>query len=145
MPAPRFVVVEDVDDRPGLGAFVGGVHAHILKALGCVAYATNGAVRDLPSVRLAGLQLFAGCMSVSHAFVHILEFGQPVVIGGLTVAPGDIVHGDRHGLLTIPRAIAADLPDAAVRLLVQDQRVVDACHAPDFSIDTLRAIVRSSE
>src|SRR5581483_9151427 len=37
-PAPRIVVVQDVDDTPGLGAFVGEVHADILRALGCVAY-----------------------------------------------------------------------------------------------------------
>jgi hypothetical protein len=51
VPTPRIVVVEDVDDRPGLGAFIGHVHASILRALGCVAYATNGSVRDLPPVR----------------------------------------------------------------------------------------------
>jgi len=90
-PAPRIVVVQDVDDHPGTGAFVGEVHAHILRALGCVACVTNGAVRDLPAVRAAGLQLFAASTSPSHAFVHIVSFGEPVavalrhraVVGGL--------------------------------------------------------------
>ena len=53
-PAPRIVVVQDVDHHPGLGAFVGEVHANILRALGCVAYVTNGAVRDLPAVQALG-------------------------------------------------------------------------------------------
>src|SRR5258706_5094729 len=56
VPAPRVVVVQDIDERPGLGAFVGDVHAHILQALGCVAYATNGTVRDLDEVRTLGFQ-----------------------------------------------------------------------------------------
>ena len=48
VPEPRVVVIEDVDSKPGLGAFIGEVHASILVALGCVAVVTNGAVRDLP-------------------------------------------------------------------------------------------------
>src|SRR5271168_1992876 len=45
--APRVVVIQDVDDPPGLGGFVGEVHANILRALGCAGLVTNGAVRDL--------------------------------------------------------------------------------------------------
>jgi regulator of RNase E activity RraA len=142
VPAPRVVIVEDVDERPGVGAFLGHVHAHILRALDCVAYATNGSVRDLPAVRQTGLQLFAGGTSVSHAFVHIVEFGQPVCIGGLQVTSGDVVYGDRQGLLTIPPAILPDLPAAAAALIAQDQRVVEFCRSPEFSLETLRTIVR---
>ena len=87
-PAPRVVVVQDVDIIPGLGAFVGEVHANILRALKCVAYVTNGAVRDLPAVRASGLQLFAACTSPSHAFVHILSFGEPVTVAGLDDCAG---------------------------------------------------------
>ena len=60
VPAPRFVVVQDVDEQRGLGGFVGDVHANILRALGCVAYATNGSVRDVATVSdSVRLQLFA--------------------------------------------------------------------------------------
>src|SRR5215475_15493635 len=34
--APRILVLEDVDDKPGRGAFVGDMHAAILRAIGCV-------------------------------------------------------------------------------------------------------------
>jgi len=142
VPAPRMVIVEDVDDRPGLGAFIGHVHASILQALGCVAYATNGSVRDLEAVERIGFQLFAGSVGVSHAFVHLVEVGGPVTVGGLRVASGDVVYGDRHGLLTIPLPIADRLADEAERLLTLQQRVVDFCHAPDFSLETLRKMVR---
>jgi 4-hydroxy-4-methyl-2-oxoglutarate aldolase len=142
VPAPRIVVVEDVDDRPGLGAFIGHVHASILRALGCVAYVTNGSVRDLPPVRGMGFQLFAKSISISHAFVHLVDFAQPVTVGGLSVASGDIVYGDRHGLLTIPHAILPDIPLVAARMLEQEQRVVELCQSPDFSLERLRSLVR---
>src|SRR5215469_6737090 len=60
VPAPRIVVIEDIDPVPGTGALFGEVHARICRALGCVAYVTNGAVRDLPEIEASGFQLFAG-------------------------------------------------------------------------------------
>ena len=56
IPAPRILVLQDMDRPPGRGAFVGDMHAAILKALGCVGYLTNGAVRELPAVRTMGIQ-----------------------------------------------------------------------------------------
>jgi len=46
MPAPRIIVMEDMDEPPGAGAFIGDVHAAILVALGCIGCVTNGAVRE---------------------------------------------------------------------------------------------------
>jgi len=73
--APRILVLEDVDEKPGRGAFVGDMHAAILKALGCGGYVTNGAVQELPSVRRIGVQLFAGTLAVSHAYAISLTSG----------------------------------------------------------------------
>ena len=110
IPAPRILVLEDMDTHPGRGAFVGDMHAAILQALGCVAYVTNGAVRELPSVRKMGFQLFAGSVAVSHAYAHIFEIGTQVTVAGMDVRPGDLLHGDRHGILTVPPEIARSFP-----------------------------------
>jgi regulator of RNase E activity RraA len=142
VPPPRVVVVEDADDRPGMGSFVGEVHANILKALGCVAYVTNGAVRDLPRVRALGFQFFAPCLAVSHAYVHMIEFGSPVSVGGLRVASGDIVFGDRHGLLNLPEQIVEQIPAAVERMAVSERDVIAFCQSPDFSVEHLRMLVR---
>jgi len=140
-PAPRIVVVQDVDDHPGLGAFVGEVHAHILRALGCVAYVTNGAVRDLPAVQAAGLQLFAAGTSPSHAFVHMVSFGEPVEVAGLSIAPGDVLFGDRHGVLSIPPAVASAVPSVAFEMRRQERRVIEYCQSSAFALEQLRSIV----
>ncbi len=142
VPAPRVVVVEDVDDTPGVGAFVGHVHASILHRLGCAAYITNGSVRDLPTVKKTGFQFFAKTVSVSHAFVHIVDFGQPVTVGRLQVESGDIIYGDGHGVLMIPPSVVGDIPRIAARMLEQEQRVVALCQSPDFSLERLRTAVR---
>ncbi len=142
VPAPRIVVLEDLDEPPGVGAFVGDVHAAILRALGCVGYVTNGAVRELPGVREQGLQLFAGNVAVSHAYAHIFDLGSMVNIDGLQVKQGDLLHGDQHGLLNVPAEIAAEIPAVADKLQAAEQKVIDLCKSKEFSVDKLREITR---
>lgn len=143
IPAPRVVVVEDVEKRPGLGSFVGEVHANILSALGCVAIVTNGAVRDLPQVRTTGFQFFAGNVAVSHAYAHIFQFGTPVEIGGLTIEPGDLLHGDQHGILKVPFEIASNIPAIARDIQEKEERVIAMCRTADFSLEKLREVFHS--
>ena len=110
VPAPRVVVVQDTASLTGLGSLVGEVHMNILQTLGCVGAVTNGAVRDLPAAAAAGFHLFAGNVTVSHAYVHIVEFGGPVEVGGLSVRSGDLMHGDLHGVQSIPLDLAGRIP-----------------------------------
>jgi len=145
VPSPRFVVVQDIDERPGFGAFVGEVHAAILRRLGCVAYATNGGVRDINAVRGMAFPFFASTVAVSHAFAHLVDFGGPVDIGGLKVESGDLLFGDVHGLQSIPLSIVERLPGVAADLMAKDRAVVQLCESPDFSLDKLRHLVRSLE
>lgn len=145
IPAPRIVVIEDIDERPGLGAFVGAVHAQILQALGCVALVTNGSVRDLPEIRSIGFQLFASNVAVSHAYAHVFDFGGKVRVGGLDIAPGDLIQGDLHGVQTIPLEIADKVPAAAREILKRRKRLVDLCRSKDFSVKNLQELMKQEE
>lgn len=145
IPAPRIVVIEDVDQTPGLGGFIGAVHANILQALGCVAVVTNGAVRDIPDVRHAGLQMFAGNVSVSHAYAHVFDFGGTVEIAGLTVHPGDLIQGDLHGVQTIPSEIAALVPGKALEIVKARKQLIAFCRSKDFSVAKLREQLKELE
>ena len=142
VPEPRVVVIQDLDREVGLGAFVGEVHAGILRALGCVGAVTNGSARDVPAVQASGFHLFAGSVSVSHAYVHIVDFGTPVEIGGLQVHSGDLLQGDLHGILSVPKDIAAEIPAAAARVVEQDRLVLEYCRSNQFSLEGLREVVK---
>jgi 4-hydroxy-4-methyl-2-oxoglutarate aldolase len=144
IPAPRIVVIEDVDDPPGLGAFVGEVHANILLSLGCVGVVTNGAVRDLPDVRLTELQMFAANVSVSHAYAHVFDFGGKVRVGGLEIRPGDLIHGDLHGIQTIPHEIAGRVPAVALEIRNRRQQLIGLRRSADFTLDKLRQVIRDT-
>jgi regulator of RNase E activity RraA len=139
LPSPRIVVVQDTASRPALGAFLGTVHINILYALGCVGAVTDGAVRGLPAATQLGFQLFGSGVTVSHAYVHVVEFGAPVEVAGLKIRSGDLVHGDVHGVQTIPASIAAQIPSAAARLVARDQALISLCRGKAFSIEKLRA------
>jgi len=137
LPAPRVVVIQGLDDPPAHGAFWGEVQSTIYKALGCAGTVTDGCVRDLKEVREMGFHFFARGAGVSHAYVHLESVGEPVQVGGLTVSPGDLLHGDQHGVLLIPRQIAADLPDAAARIVDREQTFIKWVRSPQFDPDKL--------
>jgi 4-hydroxy-4-methyl-2-oxoglutarate aldolase len=139
IPEPRIVVVQDLDDPPGVGSYWGEVNGSIFTALVCVAVVTNGAVRDLTEMRAIGLQAFAGCVAVSHAYNHLVSVGETVNVGGLEVRPGDLLHGDQHGVLAIPKELAGELAAATRHVEEQERGIIDFCRAPDFSVDGLRA------
>ena len=134
LPEPRVMVLEDVDHRPGLGAFVGEMHAVIGLALNCIGYVTNGAVRDLVAVKELGFHLFSGTVSVSHAYAHLVDFGDPVTIGGLKITPGDLIHGDHHGVQTIPSKIAAQIPEEAEKVMRSESEWKEFCQSPSQSM-----------
>jgi 4-hydroxy-4-methyl-2-oxoglutarate aldolase len=138
---PHVVVIQDMDSHPGRGAFIGEVHANILKALGCVGFVTDGAVRDLAAIEGLNLQLFSETVSVSHAYVHVVEFGMPVEVAGLQIRPGDLLHGDQNGLVRIPMEIAKDLPEIATRLREREKQIIAYCRSAEFSNSGLRALI----
>jgi regulator of RNase E activity RraA len=140
-PEPRIVVIQDVATRPGLGALVGEVHMNILQALNCVGVVTNGSVRSIPAAERTGFHLFSGSVSVSHAYVHIIDIGAPVEIGGLKIQSGDLLHGDQHGVQSIPLGIAAQIPSIAARISARKQELIALCKSPEFSLERLRAAI----
>jgi len=144
MPAPRVMVLQDVDPSPGFGAFVGEVHAAIGLALKCIGYVTNGAVRDLPAAKALRFHLFSGSVAVSHAYAHLIDFGSPVEIAGLKVSPGDLMHGDCHGVYSIPIQIASEVPAEAAKIASAENLLKEFCRSPNFSLDQLEEKIRSA-
>jgi regulator of RNase E activity RraA len=120
-----------------VGALFGEIHATISKALGACAYATNGSVRDLSGIEATGLQVFSGSIAVSHAYAHVVEFGEPVKIGGLQIKSGDLLHGDQHGVLSVPVSIAPDIPKVAHEMLRMEAELIDFCRSKEFSFQRL--------
>ncbi len=136
IPEPRIVVVQDLD-QPPVGSFWGEVNANIHRAFGCVGVVTDGGVRDMEEVRELGFQFVAKEVLVSHAFVHQVEVGCPITVGGITVRPGDLLHADLHGCISIPHDIAADVPAAAQLVEDRERVIIDYAKSDDFTREGL--------
>ena len=140
---PTVVVLQDLDDRPGYGAFWGEVHSRVHKALGALGCVTNGSYRDCDMLA-PGFQIIGGRIGPSHAHVHLVDFGKAVNVFGMQVAHDDVVHADFHGAVLIPAEAVKKLPDAIALVSRREKVIMDVCAAPDFTPAKLREAIRKA-
>jgi 4-hydroxy-4-methyl-2-oxoglutarate aldolase len=124
LPGPVVVVFQDLDDPP-VGATFGEVMCATYKAFGAVGLITSGAGRDLEQVEALRFPCFTSGTICSHAYCHIVQINVPVRVGGVVIRPGDLLHGDRNGVTTIPLEIAAEVADACAEFVAAEQVVLD--------------------
>lgn len=139
---PVVVLIEDTDTPPGAGAFLGEVNGSLLTALGVSGVVTNGRVRDVPDLRRYPYPVYAAGPCVARCHLRLTEVGVPVTVAGMTVAPGDILHGDEHGVLEIPNQALSGLVAMAEQVRAEEQRVIQWAASADFSIPALLALRR---
>jgi regulator of RNase E activity RraA len=142
-PKPSVVVIQDIDDPRGYGAFWGEVNSAIHLGLGCLGLITDGGVRDLPDIA-PGFQMLAGRVIPSHAHVHVVDFARPVTVAGLRVRDGDLIHADQHGAVVIPHEVAAQVKATAQLMQRRERVIIDAAHQPGFNAEKLRAAMGAS-
>lgn len=145
LPVPRIAVFQDLEADASGASIIGEVHAAILKAFLCEGVITNGSVRDIPAVGRMEFPMFARAASVSHAYMHIVDFGTPVEIFGLPVKSGDLLYADVHGAVSIPHEIAARIPEAAAQIRATEREIIDLCQSPEFSLEKLVRAVRTKQ
>jgi 4-hydroxy-4-methyl-2-oxoglutarate aldolase len=84
-------------------AVTGDLLLGMMKNRGVVGFVTDGFVRDVPGIRSVGLPCYAaGVTPNSPARNGPGTVGLPVVIGGVSVGPGDVVLGDEDGVVVVP-------------------------------------------
>jgi 4-hydroxy-4-methyl-2-oxoglutarate aldolase len=143
IPEPRVVVMEDLDRPRGVGAYFGEVQSTVHRRLGCIGVVTNGYVRDLDEMHGLHFHGFAAGVCVSHANVHLVDFGSPIAVGGVTVHPGDLIHADKHGVLIVPKEICREIPRAAAKVAEREQRILSHCKSVTFNLEELKRLFDS--
>ncbi len=135
---PSVIVIQDIDENRGYGAYWGEVNSSIHSGFGCLGLITDGSVRDLPEIA-PGFQMLAGRVGPSHAYVHIVDFSRPINVAGMRVSDGDLIHADQHGAVVIPHEVATKVKAAAEQVIRRERVIIDAARQPGFNIETLRA------
>lgn len=124
LPGPAVVVFQDLDDPPAAATF-GEVMCTTYKAFGAAGLITSGAGRDLDQVEALSFPCFtAGTMS-AHGYCHVPEINRPVHVGGVTIYPGELLHGDRNGVTTIPLEIASAVARGCAEYVAAETVVLD--------------------
>lgn len=123
VPSPPVVVFQDVDD-PVVAATFGEVMCATYKAFGAAGIITSGGGRDIDQVGALEFPAFVGSVICSHGYCHILDINVPVHVGGLTVYPGDLLHGDRNGVTTIPREIGSQVARVTADFIAAEEEVI---------------------
>jgi 4-hydroxy-4-methyl-2-oxoglutarate aldolase len=118
IPGPKIVCVQDLDKPRTIGAFWGEVNSNMHRALGCVGTIVDGAIRDVDEMTNAGFKALARRLCVGHAHVHPVRWNCEVEVFGRKIAPGDLIHADKHGFIIIE-------PEAQPRIL-EAARFMDA-------------------
>lgn len=136
VPGPKIVVVQDLDKPQTLGSFWGEVNSNMHRALGCVGTITDGAIRDLDEMTNAGFKALARRLCVGHAFSQPVKWGCEVEVFGSKVTPGDLIHADRHGFLTIAPEEQAALLDAVRFMDANECRTVIAAARSAAGVST---------
>lgn len=142
--APSIVVIEDMDETPGYGAFWGEVNSAIHHGLGCLGCVTNGSFRDLEEWA-PGFQMLGGRVGPSHAFVHLVDFGGEVTVYGMAAKDGDIIHADRHGAVIVPKDAVVALPEAVALCMRREEPVLAAARGDGFDIAALKAAMGTAK
>lgn len=124
LPGPTVVVFQDLDN-PVAAATFGEVMCSSYKAFGAAGLITSGAGRDLDQVEAIDFPCFTNGTICAHGYCHILQINLPVHVGGLAIQSGDLLHGDRNGVTTIPVEIASAVAHACAGFADAEAVVLD--------------------
>jgi len=141
---PPVVVFQDLDS-PSAAATFGEVMCTTYRAFGAAGLITSGTGRDLDQVARLDFPVFTGGTIASHGYGRIVELHVPVQVAGLTIYPGDLLHGDRNGVAIIPPAIADQIPDIGAEFVAAEGIIIGAMREPDATLDRLNAAVAEFE
>ncbi len=141
---PVVVILEDRDDPAGAGAFLGEVNGSLLAALHVKGVITNGRVRDVGELREFPYPVYAAGLCVARAYMRLTDVGTEVTVAGLTVRPGDLLHGDEHGVLQIPAEALPGIIGRAEVIREDEQNIVGWSRSADFSVGQLLRLRRGS-
>ena len=103
-PKPTILVFQqkfppEIAGKVGLS---GGNMTSAMKAVGCVGAISNGPSRDIDEIRPMRFQYMLSGITAGHGAQAVHAVNAPVTVGGMDVAPGDIIHMDENGACKFP-------------------------------------------
>ena len=115
-PKPTILVIEqrfppELRTKVGLA---GEIMVTSMKALGCVGLISDGPSRDVDAIRKLDFHMLLGGVTAGHGEMAVQAVNVQVSVGGMDVAPGELIHMDENGAVKFPADRAAAVLDNAL-------------------------------
>lgn len=140
-PNPAVIALQEIGAHGDYAAHCGEVMATFFTRLGAIGLVSDCGVRDIPEVRRLGFHYFARGTVASHGNYRIARPGVPIHVCGMVVKPGDILHGDENGLISVPAGIEDRLPEAVETVRRRERKVMEYVRGADFKLDHFKQAV----
>jgi 4-hydroxy-4-methyl-2-oxoglutarate aldolase len=104
MPKPTILVIQQKwpPELMAKAGLAGEMMVTQMKIVGCVGMISNGPSRDVDAIRRMDFQLLLSGVTAGHGEMAVQAVNVPVSIGGMDVAPGEIIHMDENGAVKFP-------------------------------------------
>ncbi|MGD9562414.1 MAG: RraA family protein [Pyrinomonadaceae bacterium] len=140
-PKPVVLVLQEIGAYREFASHSGDVMTTLVKNFGAIGLVTDCNVRDFNEVKALNFHTFAVGTSASHVHCRIARVNVPVQVHGMTVRPGDIIHGDINGLIQVPTERLADLPETIAKVRKTEQDIMARVNAGNYTLDDLRDLL----
>jgi 4-hydroxy-4-methyl-2-oxoglutarate aldolase len=106
---------------------------------------TNGPMRDIDAIKPMNFQYYATGVTPGHGDFMVKAVDVPVTVGGMTVAPGDMVHMDLHGAVKFPASKMGEVLERATRLLGSESSQTRFYRDPGFTLEKWKRSVEGEK
>lgn len=123
---PGAVMVFDSRKNPR-AASAGSILITRLKVRGCAGVVTDGGFRDSPEIAEMGFPAYHNRPSApTNLTLHqALDINVPIGCGDVAVFPGDVMVGDREGVIVIPAHLADEIAHEATEMTAFEDFVTE--------------------
>jgi len=139
-PKPFVFVIQHVGHERRRACMIGDMFCSIIHRLGGVGAVTDCNARDRRGIRqrVPDFHLFTTGWVVSHGYGAYIDFNTTVSICGLTISPGDLLHGDASGLVSVPAKIAPQVVERAGEVVEIEREYFQFLDSDGFSMEELK-------
>ena len=142
MKKPTILVIqqkwpEGIQAKAGLA---GEIMVSSKMAVGCKGLLSNGPSRDVDAIRRLDFQMLLGGVTAGHGEMAVQSVKVPVSVGGMDVAPGDLIHMDENGAVKFPADKAGAVLANAQAMLAHEAVKIGALRAATTAAEVRAAM-----
>jgi RraA family protein len=105
-------------------AVIGDLIGEIMVSAGVIGAVVDGAVRDVRALSEMGLTVYARAITPAGPFKDGPgSIGFPIAVGGIVVAPGDVLVADADGVVVVPQARLKAVLDGIDGVITNEERL----------------------